>query len=83
MDRQNLKFQPPLLNFLKAIPGRPPSREYKQSMAKQARPLPGPMNRKLDKDGLEILGLTHLWESLPIQHSEEVKPSTKDKAKLE
>ena len=27
--------------------------------------------------------LSHLWESLPIQHSEEVKPSTKDKAKLE
>ena len=33
-------------NFLKAKPGRPPMRGYKQSMAKQARPLPGPVKRK-------------------------------------
>ena len=33
-------------NFLKAKPGRPPLREYKQSMAKQASPLPGPVKRK-------------------------------------
>ena len=37
------------MNFLKAKPGCPPLREYKQSMAKQARPLPGPVKRKLDK----------------------------------
>ena len=37
------------MNFLKAKPGRPPLREYKQSMAKQASPLLGPMKRKLDK----------------------------------
>ena len=37
------------MNFLKAKPGRPPLREYKQSMAKQASPLPGPVKRKLDK----------------------------------
>ena len=37
------------MNFLKAKPGHPPLREYKQSMAKQARPLPGPVKRKLDK----------------------------------
>ena len=32
--------------FLKAKPGRPPMRGYKQSMAKQARPLPGLVKRK-------------------------------------
>ena len=33
--------------FLKAKPGHPPSREYKQSMAMQASPLPNPLKRKL------------------------------------
>ena len=61
------------MNFLKAKPGRPPLREYKQSMAKQARPLPGPVKRKLDKNGLENFGLSYPWESLPIQHSEKAK----------
>ena len=37
------------MKFLKAKPGRPPLREYKQSMAKQASPLPGTIKRKLDK----------------------------------
>ena len=64
------------MNFLKAKPGRPPLREYKQSMAKQASPLPGPVKRKLDKNGLENLGLSHPWESLPIQHSEKAKYSS-------
>ena len=36
-------------NFLKAKPGCPPLKEYKQSMAKQASPLPGSVKRKLDK----------------------------------
>ena len=64
------------MNFLKAKPGRPPLREYKQSMAKQASPLPGPVKNKLDKDGLENLGLSHPCESLPIQHSEKAKYAT-------
>ena len=34
------------MNFLKAKPGHPPLKEYKQSMAKQASPLPGPAKRK-------------------------------------
>ena len=38
------------MNFLKAKPGGPPLREYKQSMTKhKASPLPGPMKRKLRK----------------------------------
>ena len=37
------------MNFLKAKLGRPPLKEYKQSMAKQASPLPGPVKRKLGK----------------------------------
>ena len=37
------------MHFLEAGPGRPPPREYKQSMAKQACPLPGPVKRKLGK----------------------------------
>ena len=61
------------MNFLKAKPGHPPLREYKQSMAKQASPLPGPVKRKLDKDGLENLGLSYPCESLPIQHYEKAK----------
>ena len=37
-------------NFLKAKPGGPPLREYKQSMAKhEASPHPGPIKRKLNK----------------------------------
>ena len=35
------------MNFLKAKPGRPPLREYKQSMAKQASPLPDLMERAI------------------------------------
>ena len=58
-------------------------REYKQSMAKQASPLPGPVKRKLDKNGLENLGLSHPWESQPIQHSEKEKYSTMDKTIIE
>ena len=61
------------MNFLKAKPGRPLLREYKQSMAKQACPLPGPVKRKLDKNGLENFGLSYPWESLPIKHSEKAK----------
>ena len=38
------------MNFLKAKPGRPPLREYKQPMAEEqinyASPLPGPVKRK-------------------------------------
>ena len=34
--------------FLKSEPGRPPSREYKQSIAKQASPLPSPVKRKIN-----------------------------------
>ena len=37
------------MNFLKAKPGCPLLREYKQSIAKQAHPLLGPIKRKLDK----------------------------------
>ena len=34
-------------NFPFVRPSRPPSREYKQSMAMQASPLPNPLKRKL------------------------------------
>ncbi len=64
-------------NLLKAKPGGPPPREYKQSMAMyETSPHPGPVKRKLDKKWLIILKLSHLWESLPIQHSEKEKYST-------
>ena len=33
-------------NFLKAKLGHPPMREYKRTVAKKARPLPGSMKRK-------------------------------------
>ena len=72
-------------NLIKAEPGGPPLREYKQSMAKhEASPYPGPMKRKLNKKvALKILKLSHAWEPLPIQHSEKAKYSTKDKATIE
>ena len=37
-----------IVRFLKAKLGRPPSREYKQSMAMQASPLPSPVKRKIN-----------------------------------
>ena len=41
------------MNFLKAKPGGPPLREYKQPMAKhEASPHPSPVKRKLDKKWL-------------------------------
>ena len=37
-----------MVKFLKAKPGRPPSREYKQSMSKpKGSPLPSPVKRNL------------------------------------
>ena len=40
-----------MVKFLKAKPGRPPSREYKQSMAKpKSSPLPGPVKRNFNQN---------------------------------
>ena len=71
-------------NLVKAKPGGPPLREYKQPMAKhKASPHPSPVKRKLDKNGSENLELSHPWESQPIQHSEKEKYSTMDKTIIE
>ena len=53
------------MRFLKAKPGRPPLREYKQPIAKhEASPLPGPVKSKLDKDGLRNIKIVSIYGNL-------------------
>ena len=73
------------MHFLKAKPGRPPLREYKQSMAKhEASPLPGPVKSKLGKYGVRNIKIVPIHGNLNpfnILRKKSTQPRMKDNNK--